>query len=206
MAISLRSCGGRKRPDQKARWIGRSCWWITATSRAPFRVFAGGIDYMYDVGLMIGGGSNNIQKNIISERGLDLPREPKVCKGLANGIRPAARSNACSPTFCVISSRTDWAIETARSLAETGSGFDATLWKGLCELGLPGLLVPERFGGAGLGVLDAAVAAEVLGAAATPTPFAGSIVMATLAFIHGATEAQQDEFLHASPRASCASA
>jgi alkylation response protein AidB-like acyl-CoA dehydrogenase len=36
------------------------------------------IDYMYDVGLMIGGGSNNIQKNIIAERGLDLPREPKV--------------------------------------------------------------------------------------------------------------------------------
>jgi alkylation response protein AidB-like acyl-CoA dehydrogenase len=36
------------------------------------------IDYMYDVGLMIGGGSSNIQKNIISERGLDLPREPKA--------------------------------------------------------------------------------------------------------------------------------
>lgn len=33
---------------------------------------------MYDVGLIIGGGSSNIQKNIISERGLDLPREPKV--------------------------------------------------------------------------------------------------------------------------------
>jgi alkylation response protein AidB-like acyl-CoA dehydrogenase len=36
------------------------------------------IDYIYDVGLMIGGGSNNIQKNIIGERGLDLPREPKA--------------------------------------------------------------------------------------------------------------------------------
>jgi len=40
------------------------------------------IDYMYDVGLMIGGGSNNIQKNIIAERGLDLPREPKFTVGM----------------------------------------------------------------------------------------------------------------------------
>ena len=43
------------------------------------------IDYMYDVGLMIGGGSNNIQKNIIGERGLDLPREPKAQNAAAIG-------------------------------------------------------------------------------------------------------------------------
>jgi len=43
------------------------------------------IDYMYDVGLMIGGGSTNIQKNIIAERGLDLPREPKVQTAAVQG-------------------------------------------------------------------------------------------------------------------------
>ena len=33
--------------------------------------------YMYDLGLIIGGGTAQIQKNIISERGLEMPREPK---------------------------------------------------------------------------------------------------------------------------------
>ena len=86
-------------------------------------------------------------------------------------------------------------IDALRRHSDVGSGFDATLWDSLVELGLPGLLVPERFGGAGLGVLDAAVAAEVLGGAAAFVPFAGSIVMATLAFIHGATEEMQQEWL-----------
>jgi alkylation response protein AidB-like acyl-CoA dehydrogenase len=36
------------------------------------------IDYIYDIGLMIGGGTSNIQKNIIAERGLGLPREPRI--------------------------------------------------------------------------------------------------------------------------------
>ena len=34
--------------------------------------------YMFDLGLIIGGGTAQIQKNIISERGLGMPREPKA--------------------------------------------------------------------------------------------------------------------------------
>jgi alkylation response protein AidB-like acyl-CoA dehydrogenase len=85
-------------------------------------------------------------------------------------------------------------LERLRALAETGTGFDETLWQGLCELGLQGLLVPERFGGSGLGVLDAAVAAEALGAAVAPVPFVG-LAMATLAVRQAGTPAQQDAWL-----------
>ncbi len=36
--------------------------------------------YMYDLGLIIGGGTAQIQKNIIAERGLGMAREPKLAK------------------------------------------------------------------------------------------------------------------------------
>jgi alkylation response protein AidB-like acyl-CoA dehydrogenase len=36
--------------------------------------------YMFDLGLIIGGGTAQIQKNIIAERGLNMPREPKLAK------------------------------------------------------------------------------------------------------------------------------
>jgi alkylation response protein AidB-like acyl-CoA dehydrogenase len=35
------------------------------------------VDFMYSLGLIIGGGTSQIQKNIISERGLGMPKEPR---------------------------------------------------------------------------------------------------------------------------------
>lgn len=37
--------------------------------------------YMFSLGLIIGGGTSQIQKNIIAERGLGMPKEPKVSAG-----------------------------------------------------------------------------------------------------------------------------
>jgi alkylation response protein AidB-like acyl-CoA dehydrogenase len=81
-----------------------------------------------------------------------------------------------------------------RAIAAAG-GHDPELADGLAAQGIDGLLVPARFGGSGLAILDAAVAAEHLGYHAVPAAFAASFVMAPLALQASGSEAQQREWL-----------
>jgi alkylation response protein AidB-like acyl-CoA dehydrogenase len=80
-------------------------------------------------------------------------------------------------------------------LARLGSGFDQSLWGGLAELGLTGVLIPEAYGGAQLGMFEAALAAEILGYFAAPVPFVGAAVMAPLALQRSGSAAQQAAWL-----------
>src|SRR5262249_41204137 len=61
-----------------------------------------------------------------------------------------------------------------RAIMESDTGHDPALWRGLAELGVTGLQVPPAYGGAGLELLDVALAAEELGWSCTPGPFLGS--------------------------------
>jgi alkylation response protein AidB-like acyl-CoA dehydrogenase len=81
-----------------------------------------------------------------------------------------------------------------RAIFEAGSGFDAALWRGAAEVGVGALLVPESEGGAGLELLDLALAFEVLGEAAMPGPFLGH-ALATLALLRGGSDAQRARWL-----------
>jgi alkylation response protein AidB-like acyl-CoA dehydrogenase len=49
-------------------------------------------------------------------------------------------------------------------------GFDAALWRKVCELGLPFVAVPEELGGGGAGWVELAIAAEALGQYLAPVP------------------------------------
>ena len=75
-----------------------------------------------------------------------------------------------------------------------GVGRDDPVWRGLAELGVLGLLVPEEHGGAGGGMVDAAVALEELGRAVNPAPFTSSAVGA-VSLVLAAGEEREHRFL-----------
>lgn len=67
---------------------------------------------------------------------------------------------------------------------ESDAPYDVELWRTLgAELGLAGLLVPEKLGGQGASAREAAVVLEELGAAVAPVPFLGSAVLAPTALL-----------------------
>ncbi len=72
-------------------------------------------------------------------------------------------------------------IARVRELRGAACPNDREVWRGLAELGAAGILVPESNGGSGLALLDAALVAQSLGHAVTPSPFLSSAVIAPVA-------------------------
>jgi len=72
-------------------------------------------------------------------------------------------------------------LERVRKYAEAPEAdWAGDIRGGLADLGLPGIVVPEEHGGLGLGLLEAALAAEAIGACVAPVPLL-SWVLAPLA-------------------------
>jgi len=72
--------------------------------------------------------------------------------------------------------------------------YDAELWAALGDMGLPAIFVPEEQDGLGLGMVDLAVVAELLGAYAAPVPWLGH-VLAIVAIALGGSDAQKAKWL-----------
>jgi len=75
------------------------------------------------------------------------------------------------------------------------TGFSRELWKSFAEMGFAGLLVPENFGGSGLGCVEAGVVMEEIGRTLMPSPFLSTAVLAASALSRGGSHAQSSEFL-----------
>jgi len=84
-----------------------------------------------------------------------------------------------------------------RALREdaAGDGYSPELWREMGQLGWLGIVVPEEYGGAGLGWIDLMVVLEELGRGLMPEPVTGTVLLGTTALLLGGTPAQQQAHL-----------
>jgi alkylation response protein AidB-like acyl-CoA dehydrogenase len=79
--------------------------------------------------------------------------------------------------------------------SKDATGFSRDLWKAFAEMGFSGLLVPEEFGGSGLGCVEAGIVMEEIGRTLMPSPFLSTAVLAVSALSRGGSAAQKSEHL-----------
>jgi alkylation response protein AidB-like acyl-CoA dehydrogenase len=79
--------------------------------------------------------------------------------------------------------------------SKDATGFSRELWRSFAEMGFSGLLVPDEFGGSGLGCVEAGVVMEEIGRTLMPSPFLSTAVLAASALSRGGSAAQKSEHL-----------
>ncbi|CAM5555937.1 acyl-CoA dehydrogenase family protein [Streptomyces canus] len=86
--------------------------------------------------------------------------------------------------------------EESRRAVDTPAGYDPALWTALAEqLGLPGLALPEAYGGVGCSVTELALACEETGRVLAPTPLLGTAVLVAPLVLALGTEKQRADLL-----------
>ncbi len=83
-----------------------------------------------------------------------------------------------------------------RRLMETPEGYDPAVWRALSdELLLPGIHIPEKYGGGGFGMVELCIVMEELGRALLCAPYFSTAVLAANAIMNAGTEAQKKSLL-----------
>jgi alkylation response protein AidB-like acyl-CoA dehydrogenase len=83
-----------------------------------------------------------------------------------------------------------------RRLMVTAEGYDPAVWRQLSEeLALPGIHIPEQYGGAGFGMVELCIVTEELGRALLCAPYFSTAVLAANAILNAGTEAQKASLL-----------
>lgn len=86
-------------------------------------------------------------------------------------------------------------LERVRQHVMDRETFPSDVWQGLVDIGITGLVIPESYGGLGLGILDAALVAESLAEFVVPSPFLSSVILAPLAIMHAGSIDQKKQWL-----------
>lgn len=86
-------------------------------------------------------------------------------------------------------------LARVREVAAEGTGYDERLWSGLTELGAMGVMVPEEYGGLGLGAFDGGIVLEELGRSAAPAPYLTTAFVAPLVLAESTSNSVAAEWL-----------
>ena len=86
-------------------------------------------------------------------------------------------------------------LARVRRLRGAAAEYDRAVWKKMAELGWAGILVPERYGGLGLGLTEMAIVARGLAPALVPEPLTATAVLAATALAASENEALKREHL-----------
>src|SRR5271154_2146796 len=83
-----------------------------------------------------------------------------------------------------------------RRLMATAEGYDPAVWRQLSEdLALPGIHIPEEYGGAGFGMVELCIVTEELGRALLCAPYFSTAVLAANAIMNSGTDEQKSSLL-----------
>ena len=93
-------------------------------------------------------------------------------------------------------------LDEVRRVSETPSGYSSDHWKQLAELGWLGLVIPESYGGAGLGWEELVVLLEETGRTLFPAPLV-STTLAASAILDLGDETQKERWLPRIADGSC---
>jgi alkylation response protein AidB-like acyl-CoA dehydrogenase len=82
-----------------------------------------------------------------------------------------------------------------RALRDDDTGFDASLWRQMVDLGWPGMPFDERDGGLGLGIAEIACVTEALGRGLATEPFFSNVLLAGACIARAGSPAQRAAWL-----------
>ena len=90
-------------------------------------------------------------------------------------------------------------VTAFRKVRDSGNadGFDRAAWKEMAEMGWAGILIPEEFGGTGLGYQTLGLVLEETGRTLTASPLISTALTATTALLLAGNDAQKKKHLTA---------
>ena len=79
--------------------------------------------------------------------------------------------------------------------AQDSVGFSRDMWQEMAQLGWAGILIPEEYGGAGMGLADLAVVLEAVGRNLAPEPFLSTVLLGGQLLAHTGSPEQKQTWL-----------